>query len=263
MSNMQSDPFYDPNTIFHEDGPIDPEFMADAIQALLRTLPLDTQEPEHVKRRRLNAALTSLAATNPRDPIEVMLAVQGIAAYHAACACSRIGMNGQHPRGNGTRHISAAATAARTFDSMLRAIERRQAKPLSVPVGRPASQPWARDGAAKRLDGLAERIGRDADGRTQPPEPPVVWDAEALMIADQQREQDRIENENKGLDIANTDGILPGGGMIMPEDPTPQQAAYMARRMGLMYKREYEENLRKGIRLIPKIRPSRPGDLIP
>ena len=37
----------------------------------------------------------------------------------------------------------------------------------------------------------------------------------------------------------------------------------MARRLGLAYRREYEENLRKGIKKIPKIRPIRPGDLIP
>ena len=90
-----------------------------------------------------------------------------------------------------------------------------------------------------------------------------MWTPEDLAIADQYLEKQRIEKENEGLDIANTEGILPGGGMILTEDPTPQQQAYMARRLGLMYRREYEENLRKGIRKIPKIRPIRPGDLIP
>jgi hypothetical protein len=51
--------------------------------------------------------------------------------------------------------------------------------------------------------------------------------------------------------------------MIVPEDPTPQQVAYMSRRSGLMYRREYEDNLRRGIRAFPKIRPIRPGDMIP
>ena len=51
--------------------------------------------------------------------------------------------------------------------------------------------------------------------------------------------------------------------MILTEDPTPQQQAYMARRLKLMYQREYAENLRNGIREYPKIRPIRPGDLIP
>jgi hypothetical protein len=33
--------------------------------------------------------------------------------------------------------------------------------------------------------------------------------------------------------------------------------------MGLEYKREYAENLRKGLKIIPKIKPLRTGDLIP
>ena len=95
------------------------------------------------------------------------------------------------------------------------------------------------------------------------PAAPAAWSADDLAIADEIREQDRIAAENEGLDIANTEGILPGGGMIIPEDPTPQQDAYLGRRMGLMYKREYQENLRQGRKVLPKIRPSRPGDLIP
>ena len=261
----EADPSYDQDAIFHQDGPIDPVFMADAIQSLMRSLPLDTPEPENIRRRHMRAALMALAATNPRDPIEVMLAVQAISAYQAACACWRIGMNSRHPRGDSTRHISAAATAARTFDTMLRAMERRQAKPLSVPPSRPPSRFWPKDRLAHRLDSLADRISQhDEDpAPQQPPSPPAIWTQEALAIADQVREQARVEAENEGLDIANTEGILPGGGMVMPADPTPQQAAYIARRLGLMYKREHAENLRKGIKAMPKIRPLRTGDLIP
>ncbi len=262
MPDSHDDTFYDPNAIFHADGPIDPEFMADAIQALMRTLPLDTPEPDATKQRHMQAALTALAATNPRDPIEVMLGVQAISAYQAACACWRIGMNARNPRGDSTRHISAAATAARTFDTMLRAIERRQAKPLAVPVGRPEPKIWLGDKGGERLDRIAERV-RGNDNEASPRhEQAVVWPRDALAITDQVREQDRIAEENKGLDIANTEGILPGGGIIMPEDPTPQQAAYIGRRLGLMYKREYSESLRKGTGVIPKLRPIRPGDLI-
>ncbi|MDR3533397.1 MAG: hypothetical protein P4L90_22925, partial [Rhodopila sp.] len=208
------------------------------------------------------------AAIHPRDPIEVMLGVQAISAYQAACACWRLGMNLRRPSGDSTRHISAAATAARTFDSMLRALERRQAKPLAVPAGRPAPRVWPGNKTGAMLDGMADRIRRIDEAEPPPEQPgpphlPVEWSPEALAIAEEMREQERIKEENKGLDIANTEGILPGGGMIMPEDPTPQQAAYIGRRLGLMYKREYEENLRKGIKKIPKIRPIRPGDLIP
>ena len=134
QAQPRADTFYDPEAIFHENGPFDPMFMADATQALMRAHPLEAPEPQASQRRHMSASLTAMAATHPRDPIEVLLAVQALSAYHAACACWRIGMNLRHPRGDSTRHLSAAASAARTFDAMLRAIERRQAKPLSVPV---------------------------------------------------------------------------------------------------------------------------------
>jgi hypothetical protein len=146
-------------------------------------------------------------------------------------------------------------------------LERRQAKPLSVPIGRPAAHTWTTVNPSRFMADWTERCGRDEyDTGSDPdrePETAVVWTPEDPAIAGERSEAERIEIENVGLDIANTEGILPGGGMILPEDPTPQQAAYMGRRLALMYKREYEENLRKGIKKIPKIRPIRPGDLIP
>ena len=267
MSNPSADIFYDPNAIFHADGPLDPLFMLDAVQTVMQAMPLDTGEPEAAEQRHAHAALTALAATNPREPIEVMLAVQAICAYHAASACWRIGMNLRHPRADSTRHISAAATAARTFDTMLRAIERRQAKPLSVPVGRPAPRIWPKDRFSEILDGLEARISRHDEGpacdRPQLAPPMATWTPEDVAFVEQFREKERIEEENAGLDIANTEGILPGGGMILPEDPTPQQAAYMERRLRLMYMREIAENRRLGTKTKMKIRPIRTGDLIP
>jgi hypothetical protein len=267
QTQPQADTFYDPEAIFHENGPFDPMFMADAAQALMRAHPLDTEEPQVSQRRHMHASLTAMAATHPRDPIEALLAVQALSAYQAACACWRIGMNLRHPRGDSTRHLSAAASAARTFDSLLRAIERRQAKPLSVPIGRPASRVWSTDKASTPLDWLAQRVLLCDD--TPVPELPrrpatlVAWTTKALAIGKLMQEQDRVEEENAGLDLANVDGILPGGGIIMPENPTRQQQQYIARRLGLMYKREHADNLRNGIRTYPKIRPLRTGDLVP
>ncbi len=262
---------YDPEAIFQQDGPLDPCVMLDTIQAMMRALPLDAPEPEAVRQRRMVAALAALAATNPRDPIEVMLAAQAVSAYHAACACWRIGMNLRHPRGDSTRHISAAATAARTFDTMLRAIERRQAKPLSVPVGRPAPRDWSGDGLRLTLEAIVDRIRRhdaapshgSAAELPSAGEPDVEWTDEDVARVEQMSEEARFEQENEGLDLANTEGILPGGGMIMPEDPTPNQAKYIARRLALMYRREHAENLRKGIKGYPRIRPLRTGDRVP
>jgi hypothetical protein len=255
-------PSYDRAAILLANGPFNPGFM----RSMFRALPLDRAEPKGWQDRRMHAALLGLSALHPRDEIEVMLGVQAMSAYHAAASCFHLGMNKNRPNGDSTRHINAACSAARTFDSLLRALERRQAKPLAVPPGRPAERSWddAPNPAAVIAD-LAERVRADEDAADLGGEPSagVVWTAEEITETEARCEQDRIEAENAGLDIANTEGILPGGGMILPEDPTPQQAAYIGRRLGLMYKREYAESLRKGITTIPKIRPIRPGDLIP
>lgn len=259
--------FYDRDAIFHENGPLHPAFMEEAIRSLMRALPIDPAEPLRWAHRRMDSALKSLAALNPRDEVEVMLGVQAISAYHAASACWRIGMNQRRPNGDSTRHISAAATAARTFDAMLRALERRQAKPLFVPIGRPAPRVWPEPDATTNMQYWEERCryGEDVPivERARQPTLPVAWTPEALAMAKQMRERDELTAETDGLDIANTEGILPNGGMIIPVDPTPQQVAYLARRTAMMYRREWEDNLRKGIKTYPRIRPSRPGDLVP
>jgi hypothetical protein len=272
MSETTSDPVplpaehYDRDAIFREDGPFSPLFIEEAVRTLMRTLPLDPAEPRAWSHRRMHSALTALAALHPRDEIDIMLGVQALCAYHAAAACWRIGMNLRRPYGDSTRHITTAASAARAFDTMLRGLERRQAKPLSVPFGRPAVRSWPQTDPADFMAEMERRCRRGENGPESDPSAdpnlPVTWSTEDLAAADAFLEKQRIEKENEGLDIANTEGILPGGGMILTEDPTPQQKAYMARRLGLAYRREYEENLRKGIRKIPKIRPIRPGDLI-
>jgi hypothetical protein len=257
---------YDRAAIFHQTSPFNPSFMREAIRTMFRTLPLDPGEPRGWQDRRMHSALLALSALHPRDEIEVMLGVQAMSAYHAAASCFHLGMNKDRPNGGSIRHITAACSAARTFDALLRALERRQAKPLAVPAGRPDPQTW--DNAPDPttiIANLAERVRADEDPPKRPdrPENTIVWTPQATAAAEIFMERERIEQENEGLDIANTEGILPCGGMIMPDDPTPQQAAYMARRVGLMYKREYADNLRRGSKAIPKIRPLRTGDLIP
>ena len=258
-------PPYDRHAIFHKNGPFDPTVVEEAVSTIMRNLPLDPNEPRGWANRRMRSALCSLAALHPRDEPEIMLGVQALCAYHAASACWRIGMNLRQPHGDSTRHITAAATAARTFDSMLRAIERRQAKPLSIPIGRPAPRVWPTTDLEANAREWEDRCGQ---GETDPePEnashPLANWTPEAVAFTGELRQRERTEKENEGLDIANTEGILPGGGMFLPEDPTPQQAAYMERRLRLMYKREVGENRRNGIKTKIKIRPIRTGDLIP
>jgi hypothetical protein len=267
------DPTYNRDAIFDEHGPFRPAFIDEAVRTLMRTLPLDPAEPQAWAYRRMHSAMTALAALHPRDEVEVMLGVQALSAYHAASACWYVGMNASRPNGalNGdnTRHITTAASAARAFDAMLRALERRQAKPLFVPIGRPASQTWPRSNATAAVLKMEQRCRAAPEPPAPTPteplatEPPIIWTSEDLRIAEASLERQRMEQENAGLDIANTEGILPGGGIIMMENPTPQQEAYIGRRLGLMYKREHAENQRNGIKEYPKIRGIRPGDLIP
>ncbi|WP_428485795.1 hypothetical protein [Rhodopila sp.] len=263
MSDVTTEttPPYDPHAIFDENGPINPSFVAEAIRTLMRALPIDRAESADWANRRRHSAMLALAALHPRDEIEVMIGVQALCAYHAAAACWRLGMNHHHPCGDSTRHIATAASAARAFDSLLRGLERRQIKPLTVPLGRPAPRKWNRQDPTSYMEAWETRC-RDAEGASLAETPAVAWNPRAIALANELREADRIAVENEGLDIEHTDGILPGGGMIMPEHPTPQQEAYMARRLGLAYRRECQENLRRGLRQYPPIRHIRPGDLI-
>jgi hypothetical protein len=256
----QHDAQYDPGAIFQDDGPVNPSFVQESVRTLIRALPLDDEdEPRAWGYRRMQSALTALSVLRPRDEIEIMLGVQALSAYHAAAACWRIGMNLRRPHGDSTRHITTAASAARTFDTLLKALERRQARPIPS-ADRAPPRAWEKTDAAAFI----RRIERACRSDDEAPEPdaPVEWTQDALIVADQIVEADRIAQENEGLDLANTAGILPGGGIIMPENPTPQQDAYIARRLGLGYKREYAENLRRGIRKYPEIRAVRTGDLI-
>jgi hypothetical protein len=254
----EPEPDYNRDAIFEENGPINPLFMTEAVRTLFRALPIDPDEPKSWANRRMATTLQALAAQHPRDEIEVMLGVQSLCAFHAAALCWHLGMNHHSPRGSGLRHFSAAASSARTFDTLLKALERRQAKPLSVPRGRPANRTWPDEKPEQTVGTWQDRC----TGTEREPDPVLEWTQEAITETEARLEHARIEAENESLDIANTEGILPGGGMIVPENSTPQQTAYLARRFGLSLKREYWENRKNGIDAYPKIRPTRPGDLI-
>jgi hypothetical protein len=244
----------DPNAIFVENGPFPPLLIEEAIRTVIRTLPLDQAEPRPWSCGTMHCALTALAAFHPRDEIEIMLSVQALAAYHAAAANWRLGMNLKKPNGDSTHHISTAANAARNFDALLKSIERRQAKPIAVRPGRPAPKIWPKTdpvAVMERFENRCRTIPSD-----QEPAPKVTWTPEDLAIAEAHMQKRRIDKGNEGLAIANTEGIL-------PEEPTPRREAYMGRRLALMYRREYEESLRNGVKKIPKIRAIGTGDLIP
>jgi hypothetical protein len=261
---VEDDPAYNPLAIFDPDSPINPHFMDEAVRTLMRALPLDPEEPEAWRHRRMHCALIGLAGLHPRDEIEVMLAVQALCAYHAAGTAWYLGMNQRRPCGDNVRHVSAANASARTFDTLLRALERRQARPLTPPPGRPPPQAWPPANSTAVMQATEARVNQA--GAAADPCIEVVWNQRQVEIAEQVVQQAQTDWENEGLDLANTEGILPGGGMIMPEFPTPQQEAYMGRRLVLAMQRDYQTNLKNGLTgaaARPKIRLLRIGDLIP
>jgi hypothetical protein len=262
-------PPYDRDALFHPDGPIDPACVEQAICLIIRNTPVDPGEPRSDTNRGMVCAMRALAALHPRDEIEIMLGVQALCAYHAATACWRLGANPRLSDGDKSRHVSKAATAVRTFDTVLRALERRQAKPLSVPVGRPAPQAWP----PTDLDTLASEFRRRCDIGADPPErgpagsmTPDAADSATMndddLLSAWASTLDSFTDENEGLDIANTEGIRPDGGIVVPEDPTPEQSAYIERRLMLRYLRERRDNQRNGIDTTTVFRPIRTGDLI-
>ena len=192
-----------------------------------------------------------------------MLGVQALCAYHAACALWRVGMNLRQPAGDSTRHITAAANAARTFDSLLKAVERRQAKPLAAPVGRPDPRPWPPQDPAALILKFEQRCREGEDGSTAGHQdaPAIVWTPETMALANQIAEQ--TDRGRKPRLRPQHRGIRPGRQHHHARTPHPQQDAYIARRVGLRMQREWAENQRKGIKEYPRIRPLRAGDLVP
>ena len=253
---------YNPDAIFDPNGPLDPTVMEEAVSTIMRNTQVDLSDTPAAASRRMYAAMRALAALHPRNEPELMLGVQALSAYHAANAAWRRGA-ARHPDGDLRRHIATAASAARAFDSMLRALERRQAKPLSVPIGRPPPRDWpAADPDAvqnewKRRCGM---VGQDL--APNPAQQSAMTDDE-LITAWAAKGQDWLMNPNEGLDIANTGGILPDGSIIVPWNPTEPQEAYMERRLAMMYLREQAESHRNGMPKEIKFRAIRPGDLIP
>jgi hypothetical protein len=257
-------PPYDPDAIFHRNGPFDPRCVEQAVCTIIRCTPLDPTEPASYASRRMYCAMRALAALHPRDEIEIMLGVQAVCAYHAAAACWRLNANPRLSDSDKSRHISKVATAVRTFDTTLRAIERRQAKPLSIPVGRPEPQAWELVDTDALAKGVYRRfnLGEDQPGPAPTPEETETMTDDEIVTAWLRTHPNPFENEHEGLDLANTEAIRPGGGMIMPEDPTPRQVAYIQRRLMLGYVRERQQNQRNGIDKKIVFRPLRPGDLI-
>ena len=112
--------------------PLDPAFLDNLIATLAAAWPDGSAEERH------SAARCALEALQPRDIIEAMLGVRMIAAHHAAMDGYRRAMRPGIGDAEAVRLRSSAISAARSFDTALRTLEKRRAP---APAARPAEKP--------------------------------------------------------------------------------------------------------------------------
>ena len=248
-------PPYPRDDLFTAHGPIHPASTFDALRTLIRNLPMETGERELYRNRRKFAAIRAAQALEPRDEIELMLAVQAVTAHFHAAAHWRASMDGTLSDAEALRQISAAGAATRVFDSMLRAVERRQARPMAEP---PKCRDWLRIDVSEQLDTIAALVRSDESGSEDAIIGSVDWPAAAVQRT--QGHIDQIMLEGNGLVPAGIDGVDPDGSIIVPEQATAEQQDYIGRRIATTMA---AERAKRPGRQTLVIKPLRPGDRVP
>lgn len=215
-------PSYARADLFTDHGPIHPAVTADVLRTLIRSLPMEGGERLLYRNRRIISATRAIEAIQPRDEIEMMLAEQAVLAHHHALARWHASTRKGLSEAESLRQISAAAAATRMFDSMLRAVERRQARPMAEP---PVSQDWSNIDLDATIQGFAAFVIAPEAGETVP-DAAVLWEDAAV-------EQVRAEIADAEEEDAptNVEGVNPDGSMTVPDNPTDEQKRYMARRI--------------------------------
>jgi len=110
--------------------PLDPALLASLIEILAATWPIGTTDDPTA------AAHAALAALQPRDLLEAMLAARMIAASHATLDSYRRAMQPDLSNADANRLRNNAVATARSFDAAQRVLEKRQAA-----ADKPAHQP--------------------------------------------------------------------------------------------------------------------------
>jgi hypothetical protein len=215
----------------------------------------------------------------PRDEIEMMYCASAMAAYHAAMAGWRIGMNGATPNGDSTRHITTANASIRTFDTLIKGLERRQARPCAAPMG---PNNWEDTDLERYADWWTVRVRAcsvpqlhseeppptapiptepppaeappDSPETPEPDTPDPVWTAEMIATAEAD-----IPAEDPGP--PSVEGVAPDGSIVVPDNPTPEQETYMGARIIHNTRDHWTDDIASGEK--PKIPRLRPGDRIP
>jgi hypothetical protein len=253
-------PPYPHDDLFTAHGPIHPASALDALRTLIRNLPMEPGERDLYRKRRICAAIRAVQSLAPRDETELMLAVDAITAHYQAAAHWRASTDGALSQAESLRHLSAAAAATRVFDSMLRAIERRQARPMAGP---PTCRDWLRVGVEESLDVASDLVRTDESESEDAIIDPPVWPDAAIQRT--QTGIDKIILAEDGPIPTGIDGVAPDGSIIVPEQATEAQQDYIGRRIASHIRNEQASRQDPGTRPVirPIIKPLRPGDRVP
>ena len=164
------------------------------LRAMAFTLPRPgDDEPESAWHDEVEVALDTLSALNPRNPIEVILAVQVVAATAAAQDACRLAFEPGAPETQAHRHRASATAMNRTVTTAMRLLNQQWKRPLGPrrDWGDAAADLGAAWRQAPARPAAAARTGKAPDAI---PETIVKWideidDAEVQIAEEQDRRQ--------------------------------------------------------------------------
>jgi hypothetical protein len=181
---------------------------------------------------RANAARAALEAMRPRDLIEAMLAARMLAAHHASMDGYRRAMQPDTSDADAIRLRNNAIAAARSFDTALRTLEKRQepAEAASQPRRQPArsqrlppTQPAASDTAPPEADApmppRPQYVPRNRHG-----EPIALWRWEDMTMSQRRAAYGDPDNEHlRAIAIAEEEAMIEAErrGPAAEQDGTP------------------------------------------
>ncbi len=164
------------------------------LRAMAFTLPRPgDDEPESAWHDEVETALDTISALNPRNPIEVILAVQVIAATAAALDAQRLAFEPGAPEAQAHRHRASAAAMNRAVTTALRLLNQQWKRPVGPrrDWGDAAAEIGAAWRAAPARPAQATGGGKTAEDT---PETIVKWfdeidDVELAIATEQERRQ--------------------------------------------------------------------------
>jgi hypothetical protein len=107
-----------------------PSFSEEIARSVIAAIWFENIDDPQETSVRIAASLTMLEGFHPRDHLECMLAAQGVAAHFMIMDCYRRIMTPGMPEAMAIKIRGNIAQLSRGFSTLLRDLERRQAKPL-------------------------------------------------------------------------------------------------------------------------------------